>query len=300
MTTNLISAKNPKVSIVILNWNGIKDTIECIDTLMDITYNNYEIFVIDNNSLDNEALMLEQKYTSYVKVIKSGEYRTIQQAKNLATQNIVLAGQTKYILFLDNDILVTPDFLSILLYSATLIPNVGIVGPKIFNYYDTRRLSGMGGFFNYWTGFHHEMGFNNTVGFKYKNAIAVDYVTPTCMLVAMQLINKIGMWDETIVIAHDDTDICKRATDSGFKVLLSTNSEVFHKERSRYLVNVGGKRIGLYIIARFRFMYKHCNVFQFVTSSLCYFLLEIPYLILKYLLRRTHYHMNNKRTNSSG
>ena len=47
-----ISFKWPKISIIILNWNGWKDTIECLESLYQITYPNYEIILVDNGSID--------------------------------------------------------------------------------------------------------------------------------------------------------------------------------------------------------------------------------------------------------
>ena len=64
---------NPKVSIIILNWNGLKDTIECLESLEKITYSNYEVIVIDNGSKGNDADILEEKYKDYIKVIKNKE-----------------------------------------------------------------------------------------------------------------------------------------------------------------------------------------------------------------------------------
>jgi len=51
--------KQPKVAIIILNWNGLEDTIECLDSLDNVAYTNYEIVVIDNGSRGDEALALE-------------------------------------------------------------------------------------------------------------------------------------------------------------------------------------------------------------------------------------------------
>ena len=49
----------PKVSIIILNWNGLKDTIECLESLKKITYPNYEVIVVDNGSKGNDAVLIK-------------------------------------------------------------------------------------------------------------------------------------------------------------------------------------------------------------------------------------------------
>ena len=58
----------PKVSIIILNWNGLKDTIDCLESLKKITYPNYEVIVVDNGSKGNDADVLEGKYGDYITV----------------------------------------------------------------------------------------------------------------------------------------------------------------------------------------------------------------------------------------
>ena len=63
----------PKVSIIVLNWNRLEDTIECLDSLKEITYPDYEVIVVDNGSEGNDANILEKKYKDYIKVIRNKE-----------------------------------------------------------------------------------------------------------------------------------------------------------------------------------------------------------------------------------
>jgi len=56
----------PKVSIIILNWNGLEDTIECLESLKKITYPNYEVIVVDNGSEGNDVEVLREKFGDYI------------------------------------------------------------------------------------------------------------------------------------------------------------------------------------------------------------------------------------------
>jgi len=56
----------PRVSIVILNWNGLDDTIECLESLKKITYHDYEVIVVDNGSQGSDAQALEEKFGEYI------------------------------------------------------------------------------------------------------------------------------------------------------------------------------------------------------------------------------------------
>ena len=61
----------PEVSIIILNWNGLEDTIECLESLKKITYPNYKVIVIDNGSSGNDADILQSRFADYIHLIKN-------------------------------------------------------------------------------------------------------------------------------------------------------------------------------------------------------------------------------------
>ena len=62
----MISEHSSKVSIIILNWNGLEDTVECLESLKKITYPNYEVIVVDNGSEGNDAQVLKERYFGYI------------------------------------------------------------------------------------------------------------------------------------------------------------------------------------------------------------------------------------------
>ena len=59
----------PKVSIIILNWNGLEDTIECLESLRKITYPNYQVIVVDNGSEGDDVKILREKFGDYIHII---------------------------------------------------------------------------------------------------------------------------------------------------------------------------------------------------------------------------------------
>ena len=63
---------NPKVAIIILNWNGKEDTIECLESLKHITYPNYEILLVDNGSTDGSVECFRERYPG-MEIIENGE-----------------------------------------------------------------------------------------------------------------------------------------------------------------------------------------------------------------------------------
>jgi len=121
----------PKVSIIILNWNGLNDTIECLESLKKIIYPNYEVIVVDNGSKGNDADVLEEKYQGYIKVIRNKENLGFAEGNNVAIREVLKEGKSEYILTLNNDTTVEPNFLDELIKCAQKHPRVGSIQPKM-------------------------------------------------------------------------------------------------------------------------------------------------------------------------
>ena len=121
----------PKVSIIILNWNGLKDTIECLESLKKITYPNYEIIVVDNGSEGNDANVLEERYKNYIKLIRNKENLGFTKGNNIAIRQVIKEGKSDYILLLNNDTTVEPNFLEELIKCTQRHPKVGSIQPKM-------------------------------------------------------------------------------------------------------------------------------------------------------------------------
>lgn len=126
-----MSNSTPRVSIIILNWNGLKNTIDCLESLKKTKYPNYEIIVVDNGSKGNEAGMLEKKYKDYIRLIKNKENLGFAEGNNVAIREIIKAKTSDYILTLNNDITVEPDFSSELIDTVRIHPEAGSIQCKM-------------------------------------------------------------------------------------------------------------------------------------------------------------------------
>ena len=117
----------PKVSIIVLNWNGLEDTIECLESLKRITYPNYKVIVVDNGSTDGTLAHLRKllKTRPNMRVIANASNRGFAAGNN---QGISIA-QGSSILLLNNDTIMTPGWLGRMLDVFNRHPETGIVGP---------------------------------------------------------------------------------------------------------------------------------------------------------------------------
>jgi len=121
----------PHISIIILNWNGLENTMGCLESLKKNVYPNYEVVVVDNDSKENEGKILQERYGSYIKVIRNSENLGFAEGNNVAIRKIMEASASDYILALNNDIIVEPDFLTELVKTAQRHPEAGSVQCKM-------------------------------------------------------------------------------------------------------------------------------------------------------------------------
>ena len=125
----------PKVSIIILNWNGLEDTIECLESLKKITHPNYEVIVVDNGSEGNDAQMLQERFGDYIHIIRNDKNYGFAGGANIGMRYVLNNSAADYVLLLNNDTVVDPEFLTELVKVAEADPAIGITGGKIY-YYD--------------------------------------------------------------------------------------------------------------------------------------------------------------------
>src|SRR3990172_12355245 len=123
----------PKVSIVILNWNGLQDTLACLESLKAVDYPSFEIILVDNGSTDGspEKLASLVKGNPKVKLILSPKNLGFSGGCNVAIQRALDQG-AEYVLLLNNDTHVNPRFLAPLVRAALSDQKIGIVGPKVY------------------------------------------------------------------------------------------------------------------------------------------------------------------------
>lgn len=217
----------PKVSIIILNWNGYLDTIECMESLKKITYPNYEIIVVDNASSGEDVKILKEKYADSIHIIDNDQNYGFPEGCNIGMR-YALQGGTDYLLLLNNDVKVDPEFLSKLVEVAESDPAIGITGSKIYYYYQPNRIQGAGGKIIWWLGIMYIYGDEEDTG-QWDKIAERDYLFGTSFLLKKAVVEKIGFMDPFFVFGVEEYDYCTRAKRDGFKIVYVPESRVWHK-----------------------------------------------------------------------
>ncbi|KNZ70049.1 N-acetylglucosaminyl-diphospho-decaprenol L-rhamnosyltransferase [Thermincola ferriacetica] len=217
-----------KVYIIVLNWNGWQDTVECVESCQKLTYPNFRILIVDNGSSDGSEAILRNRFPD-IEFIQTGANLGYAGGNNIGIR-YALAHGADYIWLLNNDTTVTPDALTALVDVAEKNPQVGIGGSKIYFYNKPKTLWFAGGHIDFHSGetLHMGMGDLDTGQFDYRRE--VDYITGCSLLARRNLIETIGLMDEEYFLYFEETAWCVKASLAGYKVVFVPESVIYHKE----------------------------------------------------------------------
>jgi len=277
---------NPKVSIIILNWNTCEDTIECLESLKKIDYQNYEIIIVDNASSGDDVRILQDRFGDYVHIIANGRNDGFAGGCNIGMHYALEKG-TDYILMLNNDTIVDARFLSEMVKVAEGDRAIGITGSKIYYERYPNRLQSVGGKMNWWLGTITFYGRKVEDIGQYDNLAERDFVVGTSLLVKKIVIDKISFLDNiNFFFNYEDVDYCTRAKRAGFKIVYVPESKIWHKygasssklpryeETDKLIKTNSGTNNYKYFYRLFR---KHCPPLLFVSPFLVQMaLLSLP------------------------
>jgi len=282
---------DPSVAVIILNWNGWKDTIECLESIYHINYPNYQVIVVDNNSSDDSIQKISDyawgkievksnffKYDStdkpieiinyneeYSELAKNSTYNKhliiIENKKNYGFaegNNIGIKFAFKnlnpdYILLLNNDTVVDNEFLNILVQEGEKDIKIGLLGPKMYYYDNPNVIWCIGGKIDWKLARGLHIGINQTDIGQYTEKKNFDYINGSAILIKRKVLEEIGLFDKNFFLYFEETDLALRATKKGYKNSYIPNAKIWHKVSK----SSGGvkKEIGLYYITRNRWIF---------------------------------------------
>jgi len=226
----------------------LKDTVKCLDSLKKITYPNYEAIVVDNGSKSNDADVLEKEYGDYIKVIRNKENLGFAGGNNVAVRKILKAGKSDYVLLLNNDTVVEPNFLTELIKVAENDSKVGMDTPKLLNP-DGSLQQSVREFptpFVVFLSFCVPKFFKKIASqtalkkffgkkvdsyfqaFEGEEPVEIDNASGACLLARMETIRQVGILDEKFFLSSEDVDWCYRVKKAGWKIVYVPKAKMTH------------------------------------------------------------------------
>jgi GT2 family glycosyltransferase len=217
----------PLVYIVTLTWNQCRDTLDCLASLHELTYPNFQILVVDNGSIDGTVEAVRVQYPA-VELLVNEQNLGFQGGFNAGIRYAHQQG-AEFVLVMNNDTTVQPDMLDELMDYAGL-PDVGIVSPKIFYFAEPTRIWSVGGDCHPVTFEMTHKGDNQIDAGQWAEVIERDFLVGCAMLMTRLLLQRVGLFDTGFhPIYYEDVDLCVRARREDLRLLLVPTARMWHK-----------------------------------------------------------------------
>lgn len=254
---------NPSVVAIVLNWNGLADTRECLNSLRAAEYDNLRTVLVDNGSAADEAGTLEREYEDMIEVVRLPENLGFAGGMNAGIRR-ALEASPDYVLLLNNDVIVEPQFLARLVEQAKRLPKLAAASPKAYFYSEPRTIYSTGGKVSIWRGVARQVGRGQEDRGQFEKVARRDYADGMCMLIPRSALEKVGLFDEQYFAYWEETDWCWRAREAGLRCYYVPQSRIWHKaERSR---SPNARFHYLYRRNALLFVRKRGTPLQFITA----------------------------------
>lgn len=215
----------PKVVVIIVIWNGLEDTLECLRSLLQDGYPNFEIVVVDNGSTDGSAEALREKKFP-VRILSAPSNLGFTGGNNLGLAEAQRMG-ARYAFLLNNDTTLEKGAIGALVEAAEAREGAGICAP-VMHYFDEPSKIWFAG---------SRLSLNRAEASHdlsiHPNRTSAPYHTPwvsgCAMLVRMLAVEQVGGFDDRFYLTWEDVDWCVRMRSEGWFVMVVPKARIFHK-----------------------------------------------------------------------
>ncbi len=272
----------PLVCIVVLNYRNHADTVECVRSVEAVNYPNYRIIIVDNASGNDSEEVLRREFKEHV-FIQTGRNRGYAAGNNAGIAYALDAG-ADYVLILNNDTRVAPDFLDKLVDYAEADPSAGVLGPKIvkesgeIDLNCARRRPSLPDYFwrvgpgrwllpnNRWIRAHYYMD-----EYDFDEPRKVDVISGSCMLIRRSVLQETGLLDERTFLFLEEFILHEKVRRTGYSTVIVPSSTVVHKGHS----SVGRKNLRAVCASLKSLNHYLRNYREFGTVAVCFALASV-------------------------
>jgi GT2 family glycosyltransferase len=248
----------PRAEVVILNWNGWRDTAECLRSVFESDYPNFGVIVCDNASTDDSCARIREwaldarrggqpltfreaskdglareavvsdMHTDLL-LIQTGGNRGFAGGNNVAIRHVLRGGGADYIWLLNNDTVVASSTLARLVARLENEPRLGAVGGVLLEHAAPAVIQEAGATYSPWHGMMQPRGAGDAADAPRREPERIDYISGGCMLVRANVVRNVGLLDERFFMYGEDVDWGIRIRHAGFGLALEMSADVWHK-----------------------------------------------------------------------
>jgi len=261
----------PSVSVIVLTYNRKSYVLECLKSILSISYPNFDVVVVDNGSTDRTYEAIKRRFPN-VRLVRNDRNLGGAEGRNLGIKN----AKGEYLLFVDDDVVIDKNLLNEFAYFIQKHPKC-ILSPKILDYTDRSRFLGISHNINLLTGKARGIGYGEWDRGQFDMNMEVPMVGATCLFVNRKILERVGLFDETLNIPYEDSDFCLRARKCGVKVVYIYRAKVWHNARKvemdrrlQWLGMTNPERAYFLIRNRILFLRKHSTLSKFIIFLLAF------------------------------
>jgi len=215
--------KNPFVSIIILNYNAGELLLNCVESVFNTNYDNFEVIVVDNVSSDNSHKKCKEKFEKII-LIENKENYGYCEGNNCGIRN----AKGEFIVILNPDTIVEKEWVNHFIHAQN-DNGSGLYQPKILSLYEKNILQSTGNMIQlFGFGYAKDKGILDSQ--KSEKITEIGYASGTCLFTSKKMLDEIGLLDPFIFLYHDDLELGLRAAQLGFKSYYVPKSIIYHAE----------------------------------------------------------------------
>ncbi|MBU3820658.1 glycosyltransferase family 2 protein [Flavobacteriaceae bacterium XHP0103] len=255
-----------KVYIILVNYKSWNDTIECLESVLKSSYQNFQIIIVDNSPTDEsihqlsawnlgefenistnfeelvfpleskplpnilvseEDLKKGEVFDQKILIVKARENKGFSAANNIALKYVKnVADNEARIWLLNNDTVVPKNTLSQLLFETYKTKRPGIVGSMLLEYYEPNEIQAIGGKYNPWIGRIKLVGKGKRKNLK---KVKYDYPIGASMFLTFNFLKDVGLMEESYFLYFEEYDWVIRGNKEGYTSYVLLDTIVYHK-----------------------------------------------------------------------
>lgn len=276
-----MKSSNPLISIIALNYNQTDVTCAFLESLKKLTYKNYEIVLIDNNSTVDPTERFCREFPE-VRFFRSSKNLGFTGGNNLA----IKLAKGDYFFIVNNDTEVaSPNLLEKLIEPFENDPTIGMVSPKIRFFYnpDTIQFAGYNKI-NPFTGRNSQVGYREKDMGQHDKSGYTHYANGAAMMVKRDVAENVGIFTDHFFIYYEELDWSAQTIKRGYHIFYQSEVYILHKE-SMTMGKASPIKVYYNNRNRVMFMRRNSNAWQQVCFFLWYFLFTIPKNVATFLFR---------------
>ena len=253
----------PLAFIIVLNWNGRHHLEDCLDSVSFLDYPNYKILLVDNNSRDESVRFVKSNYP-HVHILQNDRNFGFAEGNNIGIRYALSQG-AEYIILLNNDTRVEPDFLTHFIQRGEEKKEVGVLGGKVLMFSNPRIINSTGVNLNQ-SAYGWDRDFGEVVQSVNRKGGEVLAVTGCLMAIKREVFEKIGLLDPKFFAYYEDMDFCIRVWKyTSFRVEYVPESIIYHKFSASVS---GGPFLKKYFMFKnqYRIFFKHFPPAQLIKT----------------------------------